>query len=141
MLFAQFEKYFPDLAKLFVLRNLSTPLSTASITGHHHGGFYGIDVTPDRVLSGALQAKTPVPGLILAGQDVLSPGIPGALWGGIFAAASVDPRVWRKLLDSTRSTVPCFCLAKWQPASGQTFNIGLRAFQRCRPSCLRQGPV
>jgi len=97
VLFAQFETYFPDLAKLTVFRNLSTPLSTEEITGHHHGGFYGIDVTPDRVLSGALQAKTPVSGLILSGQDVLSPGIPGALWGGIFAAASVDPKVWRKL--------------------------------------------
>ena len=97
MLFAQFERYFPDLAKLVVFRNLSTPLSTEAITGHHHGGFYGIDVTPERVLSDALQAKTPVPGLMLAGQDVLSPGIPGALWGGIFAAASVDPKVWRKL--------------------------------------------
>lgn len=97
VLFAQFETYFPDLAQLVVFRNLSTPLSTEAITGHHHGGFYGIDVTPERVLSGALQAKTPVPGLILAGQDVLSPGIPGALWGGIFAAACVDPTVWREL--------------------------------------------
>ncbi len=97
VLFAQFAKYFPDLAKLVVFRNLSTPLSTEAITGHHHGGFYGIDVTPERVLSSALQAKTPVPGLILAGQDVLSPGIPGALWGGIFAAASVNPRIWRAL--------------------------------------------
>jgi all-trans-retinol 13,14-reductase len=97
VLFAQFETYFPDLAQLVVFRNLSTPLSTEAITGHHHGGFYGIDVTPERVLSGALQAKTPVPGLILAGQDVLSPGIPGALWGGIFAAACVDSKVWREL--------------------------------------------
>ena len=99
VLFAQFAKYFPDLAKLVVFRNLSTPLSTEAITGHHRGGFYGIDVTPDRVLSGALQAKTPLTGLILAGQDVLTPGIPGALWGGIFAAASVDPKVWRELPD------------------------------------------
>ncbi|MEO3477832.1 FAD-dependent oxidoreductase, partial [Phaeobacter sp. CAU 1743] len=97
ILFAQFETYFPDLAKLVVFRNLSTPLSTEAITGHHHGGFYGIDVTPKRVLSDALQAKTPVPGLILSGQDVLTPGIPGALWGGIFAAASIDPKVWREL--------------------------------------------
>jgi all-trans-retinol 13,14-reductase len=97
ILFAQFETYFPELAKLVVFRNLSTPLSTETITGHHHGGFYGIDVTPERVLSDALQAKTPVPGLILSGQDVLTPGIPGALWGGIFAAASIDPKVWREL--------------------------------------------
>jgi all-trans-retinol 13,14-reductase len=97
VLFAQFEAHFPDLARLVVFRNLSTPLSTASITGHHHGAFYGIDVTPDRVVSEALQAKTPVPGLYLAGQGVLSPGITGALWGGVFAAASVDPKVFRAL--------------------------------------------
>lgn len=97
ILFAQFETYFPDLAKLVVFRNLSTPLSTEAITGHYRGGFYGIDVTPKRVLSDALQVKTPVPGLILSGQDVLTPGIPGALWGGIFAAASIDPKVWREL--------------------------------------------
>ena len=97
MLFAQFEAHFPELAKLVVFRNLSTPLSTTAITGHHRGAFYGIDTTPERVLSGALQARTPVPGLFLAGQDVLSPGIPGALWGGLFAAAGVDPKVLREL--------------------------------------------
>jgi all-trans-retinol 13,14-reductase len=97
VLFAQFEAYFPELAKLVVFRNLSTPLSTTAITGHHRGAFYGIDVTPDRVLSGALQTRTPVSGLFLAGQDVVSPGIPGALWGGVLAAASVDPKVLRRL--------------------------------------------
>lgn len=97
VLFAQFEAYFPKLAKLVVFRNLSTPLSTAAITGHHHGAFYGIEVTPERVLSGALQTRTPIPGLFLAGQDVLTPGIPGALWGGLLAAASVDPRVFRQI--------------------------------------------
>lgn len=97
VLFAQFEAYFPELASLVVFRNLSTPLSTAEITGHHHGAFYGIDVTPERVLSGALQASTPVPGLFLAGQDVVSPGIPGALWGGLLAAASVDPKLLRQI--------------------------------------------
>lgn len=97
VMFAQFEAYFPNLARLVVLRNLSTPLTTAAITGHHRGAFYGLDVTPERVMSGALQAKTPVAGLFLSGQDVASPGIPGALWGGLLAAASVDPSVWRHL--------------------------------------------
>ncbi len=96
-MFAQFEAYFPELARLVVFRDLSTPLSTAAITGHHRGGFYGIDVTPERVTSGALQARTPVAGLYLAGQDVASPGIPGALWGGLLAAASVDPKVFQQL--------------------------------------------
>ena len=43
----------------------------------------------------ALRAKTPIPGLFLAGQDVASPGVPGALWGGLLSAASVDPKVFR----------------------------------------------
>mgnify|MGYP002622939492 FL=1 len=96
-MFAQFEACFPELAKLVVFRNLSTPLSTASITGHHHGAFYGIATTPDRVFSCALQTRSPVPGLFLGGQDVLSPGIPGALWGGVLAAASVDPKLFREV--------------------------------------------
>jgi all-trans-retinol 13,14-reductase len=96
-MFAQFQTYFPELAELVVFRNLSTPVATRAITGHHRGAFYGLDVTPERVLSGALQAKTPVPGLFLAGQDVVSPGIPGALWGGLLAAASVDPKAFKHL--------------------------------------------
>ncbi len=81
-------------AGLVVFRNLSTPLTTTAITRHHRGAFYGLGVTPERVMSRALQTRTPVPGLFLAGQDVLRPGIPGALWGGVLAAASVDPNVF-----------------------------------------------
>lgn len=92
-LLAQFERYFPDLAKLVVYRELATPLSTVTFTGHREGAFYGLDVTPQRVACDALRARTPIPGLFLSGQDVASPGIPGALAGGFLAAASVDPKV------------------------------------------------
>lgn len=94
-LMAHFETYCPDLAKLVVCCELGTPLSTVSYTGHRHGAFYGLDVTPERVKCDALRAQTPFPGLYLAGQDVASPGIPGALWGGLLAAASVDRQVFR----------------------------------------------
>lgn len=93
VIFAQFKATFPELAELVVFRELSTPLATATITGHHEGAFYGLDVTPDRVVSDALRARTPIPGLFLAGQDVASPGIPGALMGGLLSAASVDPKL------------------------------------------------
>jgi len=96
-MFAQFKAHFPDLAELVVFRELSTPLATTAITGHHEGAFYGLDVTPERTLSDALKAKTPIEGLYLTGQDVASPGIQGALWGGILAAASVDPRIFKQL--------------------------------------------
>jgi all-trans-retinol 13,14-reductase len=46
-------------------------------------------------LSDALSARTPVPGLFLTGQDVMSPGIAGALGGGMIGAAAIDPRVLR----------------------------------------------
>jgi len=94
---AHFESYFPDLAKLVVYRELATPLTTVSFTRHREGAFYGLDVTPARVMCDALGAKTPIPGLYLSGQDVASPGIPGALWGGMLAAASVDPKVLSKI--------------------------------------------
>jgi len=94
VLFEQFTKYFPRLAELVVFREVATPLATASITGHTKGSFYGLEVTPKRVLSEALCPKTPIKGLYLTGQDVVSPGIPGALWGGLLCAASVDPKVF-----------------------------------------------
>jgi len=94
---ALFKAKFPDLADLVVFHELSTPLATAAITGHHEGRFYGLDGTPARVLSDALQAKTPIDGLFLSGQDVVSQGIQGALWGGILCAASIDPRVFKQL--------------------------------------------
>jgi all-trans-retinol 13,14-reductase len=96
-MFAQFESCFPELAELVVFRNLSTPLTTASITGHHRGAFYGLEGTPARVTSKALQARTPIPGLFLSGQNVASPGIPGALWGGLLAAATVDPKLMAQM--------------------------------------------
>ncbi len=94
VLFEQFKTYFPRVAELVVFRELATPLATASITGHRKGSFYGLDVTPKRVMSDALRMKTPIKGLYLTGQDVLSPGIPGALWGGLLCAASIDPKVF-----------------------------------------------
>ncbi|MGB7299258.1 MAG: hypothetical protein WBD34_08050 [Burkholderiaceae bacterium] len=94
-MFAQFKSYFPQVAELAVFRELSTPLATASITGHHEGAFYGLDLTPERVMSNALRAATLIQGLYLAGQDVATPGVPGALWGGLLAAASIDPKVFK----------------------------------------------
>lgn len=82
-MFALFKANFPDLAELVVLRELSTPLATAAITGHHQGRFYGLDGTPWRVLSDALRASTPIDGLYLFGQDVVSQGIQGGALGRV----------------------------------------------------------
>ncbi len=93
---AFFAEKFPVLAPLIKFHELGTPLATAAFTRHEKGGFYGLETTPRRMLSDALSARTPVPGLFLSGQDVLTPGIAGALSGGMFSAAAIDPRVFQK---------------------------------------------
>jgi all-trans-retinol 13,14-reductase len=48
--------------------------------------------------SRVLNVRTPVRGLLLAGQDVTGPGIQGAFMGGFMAAAAVEPRLWRRMM-------------------------------------------
>jgi all-trans-retinol 13,14-reductase len=95
-LVAFFAEKFPAVAPLVVYQELGTPLATASFTRHEKGGFYGVETTPRRILSEALNARTPVPGLFLTGQDIMTPGIAGALWGGMLGAAAIDPRVFQQ---------------------------------------------
>jgi all-trans-retinol 13,14-reductase len=92
-----FAEKFPDLAPLIVHHELGTPLATVSFTGHVKGGIYGVETTPRRMLSDALNAHTPVQGLFLTGQDVMTPGIAGALAGGMLGAAAIDPRVFQHI--------------------------------------------
>jgi all-trans-retinol 13,14-reductase len=74
----QFSERFPGLASMVRVSELSTPLSTVHFTGHERGAEYGLDTTPARFASRALD-------------------ITGALMGGILSAAVVDPRVFAKL--------------------------------------------
>jgi len=96
-MFEMFTAYFPQLADLVVFRELATPLATVAFTNHIEGAFYGLEATPRRILSDALRMKTPVKGLYLSGQDVVTQGILGALWGGVLCAASIEPKVFTHL--------------------------------------------
>ncbi len=92
-LLAQFSRYFPKLAPLIDYYELSTPATVASYTSAPRGAIYGIEPTPRRFLSRNLGPYTPVKGLYFAGQDVVTPGVFGALVGGMLAAGAIDPRV------------------------------------------------
>jgi all-trans-retinol 13,14-reductase len=94
---AQFARHFPGLAPMVVARELSTPLTTFSFIGAQQGAVYGLEVSPRRFLSESLRAQTPVAGLFLTGQDVVSPGVTGAMMGGVLAAAVIEPRVYPHL--------------------------------------------
>lgn len=93
----QFTAHFPALSPMIRVTELSTPLSTVHFTGHRHGAVYGLDTTPRRFASRALDVRTPVPGLLLTGQDVVTPGVAGAMVGGLLAAAVIEPRVFLRL--------------------------------------------
>ncbi len=94
---AQFSRYFPALAPLIRCIEVSTPLSMTAVTGAHEGAMYGLEPTPARFLCKWLHAKTPVEGLYLAGQDVGTPGVQGAMMGGILAAAAIEPKLLSRL--------------------------------------------
>jgi phytoene dehydrogenase-like protein len=69
-----------------------------AFTGAERGGVYGLEASPRRFLSTALRAKTPVAGLFLTGQDVGSPGITGAMMGGMLSAAALEPNLFTKIV-------------------------------------------
>ncbi len=94
---AQFASHFPELAPMIVTSECSTPISVATYTGAQHGAMFGLQTSPRRFLSNALRPRTPVGGLFLAGQDACTPGVTGALSGGLMAAASAEPRLWALL--------------------------------------------
>jgi all-trans-retinol 13,14-reductase len=96
-LLAQFRRHFPRLAPLIDFHEVSTPLSQASFLQADHGAMYGLEMSAKRIGHKALRVRTPVPGLLLAGQDAASPGIQGAFMGGFMGAASIEPRLWRQM--------------------------------------------
>ncbi|MFI4940645.1 MAG: phytoene desaturase family protein [Burkholderiales bacterium] len=96
-LLAQFKRHFPQLAQIIDFHELSTPLSQASFVAADRGALYGIEMSAERMSHSALKVRTPLPGLLLAGQDAASPGIQGAFMGGFMAAASIEPRLWREM--------------------------------------------
>ena len=96
-LLAQFKRHFPTLAPLVRFHEAATPLTQQRFVCAAGGSMYGIEMTAERLISPALHVRTPLPGLLLAGQDVTSPGVPGAFMGGLMAAATVEPALWGKV--------------------------------------------
>jgi all-trans-retinol 13,14-reductase len=96
-LLAQFARHFPGLAPMVLYHEVSTPLTLSAYAGAQHGASYGLEVSPRRFLSNALNVRTPIPGLFLTGQDVTSPGVTGAMMGGVLAAAAMQSQIFAHL--------------------------------------------
>jgi all-trans-retinol 13,14-reductase len=82
-------KYVPQTQGKVDYYELSTPLTTKHFINYQNGEIYGIDHTPARFANRALRPQTPIKGLYLTGQDIVTAGIGGALFGGVITASAI----------------------------------------------------
>ena len=98
MLLGEMFKMFPQLADKVGFHELGTPLSNEHYLGVSYGESYGLAGNPARFRQRWLQPQTPIRGLYLTGQDIVSMGVMGAATGGLLTAIAVDPRAaWSNL--------------------------------------------
>ncbi len=98
-------KYVPQTKGKIDYYELSTPLTTKHFVNYQHGEIYGIDHTPERFAKKYLRPKTPIKGLYLTGQDIVTAGIGGALFGGIITASAILNRNLVKTILEDRARV------------------------------------
>ena len=88
-------KIFPHLKDKVDYFELGTPLTNRYYLEYPKGEIYGLDHDVPR-FSGAnscyLRATTPITGLYLTGQDVLTCGFAGALYGGVLCTSAILKR-------------------------------------------------
>jgi len=82
-------KVVPQIKGHIIASEISTPLSTKHFSSYQEGEIYGLEHTPRRFRLNALRVHTPIKGLYLTGQDIISVGIGGALFSGVLAASSI----------------------------------------------------
>eukprot|EP01060_Flectonema_neradi_P005326 TRINITY_DN13528_c0_g2_i1.p1 TRINITY_DN13528_c0_g2~~TRINITY_DN13528_c0_g2_i1.p1 ORF type:complete len:612 (+),score=164.62 TRINITY_DN13528_c0_g2_i1:58-1893(+) len=88
-------KHFPQLEGKDLHIEASTPLSCKYYLNSGKGEIYGIDHTAERFsyeTMSSLRPETPLKGLWLTGQDILTAGFGGALMGGFFSASAITGR-------------------------------------------------
>ena len=86
---SELERLVPAVAGKIDHAELSTPLTTRHFMNYERGEAYGLAATPERFSSRSLTPHTSIPGLYLTGQDVVSLGVAGALFGGVITASAV----------------------------------------------------
>ena len=79
----------PQLRGKIDYQELSTPLSTQTFCNYGSGQLYGLDHTPERFAQSWMRPKTGLDGFYLTGQDVMTCGVGGALFGGVATFAAM----------------------------------------------------
>ncbi|GAB4536969.1 MAG: NAD(P)/FAD-dependent oxidoreductase [Pleurocapsa sp.] len=84
------EARYPGFRNLVEYTELSTPLTVEYFDASDRGAIYGIPCTPERFDQTWIGARTPIKNLYLTGTDAFSPGIMGAMMGGVKTAGLLD---------------------------------------------------
>jgi all-trans-retinol 13,14-reductase len=87
--FTQMERFWPGLRQYVRYAEGATPLTIEAYTRHFNGAAYGIAPAPGRYNERALRVLSGVPGLLLTGQDIMSPGMVGAFYSGLTTASAL----------------------------------------------------
>ena len=90
-LLSQFFRHMPQLKPMLDFVEFSTPASTAHFDRAIGGSIYGLAPLPARYAAETLRPSTPIKNLFLAGCDVATPGVIGAMFGGVLAALAARP--------------------------------------------------
>eukprot|EP00092_Neocalanus_flemingeri_P083837 GFUD01105244.1.p1 GENE.GFUD01105244.1~~GFUD01105244.1.p1 ORF type:complete len:103 (+),score=37.21 GFUD01105244.1:2-310(+) len=75
--------------------DIGSPVTNKHYIAQPHGELYGLDHSVNRfdpLTVAKLRPQTDVPGLFLTGQDILTCGFTGAMFGGVLAAQAVMGR-------------------------------------------------
>jgi all-trans-retinol 13,14-reductase len=79
----------PQIEGHVVHAEVSSPLSTRHFTNYSQGEIYGLEHTPARFKLKSLRPKSSIHGLYLAGQDIVTVGVGGALASGLLCATQI----------------------------------------------------
>ncbi len=90
-LLRQYFEAIPGLEPLLDFVELSTPVTTHHFDRAIGGSIYGLEPTPSRYANEWLRPTSPIPNLYMSGCDIGSPGVIGAMFGGVLAALAAKP--------------------------------------------------
>ncbi len=97
----------PGLRSLVDHRELGTPITVESFTGHPHGQIYGRASTPRRLGRHGWTIGTSVDNLYLTGTDLVVPGVNSALMIGVMTAGKLlGPTGTARVIHAARTPPP-----------------------------------
>ncbi|SHN43139.1 2Fe-2S iron-sulfur cluster-binding protein [Cryptosporangium aurantiacum] len=101
------DEHWRGFADNVAFTELATPLTFETYQRSARGAFYGLSATPQRLRSDVAGCRTPVKGVVVAGQDAWNAGVLAAAAGGFMAANAVlKPRQVQAMWQAIRAPQP-----------------------------------